>query len=110
VEHPIDELSRVDLALGVAKPEGPPEPRSFLATLPGLPRWAGRRLAQLESAPSAARTQGAYTVAAELERRAYYVPYGAFYAPELFSARMGCKLFQPIYFGVDLAALCLKSG
>jgi hypothetical protein len=45
-----------------------------------------------------------------LERRAYYIAFGAFYVPELFSARVGCKLFQPIYFGVDLAALCLKSG
>jgi hypothetical protein len=110
VERPIDALPRVDAALGVAKPEGPPEPRSFLARLPGLPRWAADRLARLESASPAMRARGAYAVAAELERRAYYVPYGAFYAPELFSARVGCKLFHPIYFGVDLAALCLKSG
>jgi hypothetical protein len=109
VEHPIDVLPRVDLALGVVKPDGPPEPRSFLATLPGLPRWAERRLARLESAPAIVRTRGAYAVAAELERRAYYIPFGAFYVPELFSGRVGCKVFHPVYFGVDLAAVCLKS-
>ena len=27
---------------------------------------------------------------------------------ELFSARMGCLKFQPLYFGVDIAALCLR--
>jgi hypothetical protein len=57
----------------------------------------------------AGRTRGAYAVAAELERRAYYAPFATFYVPELFSARVGCKVFQPVYFGVDLAALCLKS-
>jgi DNA-binding SARP family transcriptional activator/DNA-binding beta-propeller fold protein YncE len=109
VQRPLDVLPRVDLALGVAQPDGPPEPRSFLATLPGLPRWAERRLARLESEPVAGRTRGAYAVAAELERRAYYAPFATFYVPELFSARVGCKVFQPLYFGVDLAALCLKS-
>jgi hypothetical protein len=110
VERPIEELQRVDFAFGFAQPNGPREPRSFLSDLPGLPRWAARRLAALESASPAARTRGAFAVAAALERRAYYVPFGAPYVPELFSARVGCKLFQPIYFGVDLAALCLKSG
>jgi DNA-binding SARP family transcriptional activator/ABC-type transport system substrate-binding protein len=27
---------------------------------------------------------------------------------ELFSARMGCQKFQPLYYGVDIAALCLR--
>jgi DNA-binding SARP family transcriptional activator/ABC-type transport system substrate-binding protein len=27
-----------------------------------------------------------------------------------FSARMGCQTFQPLYFGVDLAALCMREG
>src|SRR5207237_5140791 len=95
VGSPLDVLPRVDLALGFVKPDGPPEPRSLLATLPGLPRWAERSLARLESAPAAVRTRGAYAVAAELERRAYNIPFGAFYVPELFSARDGCKLFHP---------------
>jgi hypothetical protein len=26
---------------------------------------------------------------------------------QLFSPRMGCQTFQPLYFGVDIAALCM---
>ena len=29
---------------------------------------------------------------------------------QFFSARMGCQTFQPLYFGVDLAALCMREG
>ena len=29
---------------------------------------------------------------------------------QLLSARMGCQTFQPLYFGVDLAALCMRDG
>ena len=29
---------------------------------------------------------------------------------QLFSARIGCQTFQPLYFGVDLAALCMREG
>ena len=25
-----------------------------------------------------------------------------------FSARIGCQTFQPLYFGVDIAALCMR--
>jgi DNA-binding SARP family transcriptional activator/ABC-type transport system substrate-binding protein len=28
---------------------------------------------------------------------------------QLFSARIGCQTFQPLYFGVDIAALCLRN-
>jgi Bacterial extracellular solute-binding proteins, family 5 Middle len=95
VERPLDVLPRVDLALGVAQPDGPPEPRSFLATLPGLPRWAERRLARLESEPVAGRTRGAYAVAAELERRAYYAPFATFYVPELFPPGSAARCSNP---------------
>ena len=29
---------------------------------------------------------------------------------QFFSARMGCQTFQPLYFGVDIAALCMREG
>jgi ABC-type transport system substrate-binding protein len=29
---------------------------------------------------------------------------------QLFSARMGCQQFQPLYFGVDIAALCMRAA
>jgi hypothetical protein len=28
--------------------------------------------------------------------------------PEFFSARVGCKAFQPLFFGVDLSRVCLR--
>ena len=34
-------------------------------------------------------------------------PFAVSVVPQLFSERIGCKVFQPAYFGVDLAALCL---
>ena len=36
--------------------------------------------------------------------------FGTSAVPQLFSARIGCKVFQPAYFGVDLAALCLRNA
>jgi hypothetical protein len=29
---------------------------------------------------------------------------------QFFSARMGCQTFQPLYFGVGIAALCMREG
>jgi hypothetical protein len=29
---------------------------------------------------------------------------------QLLSARMGCQTYQPLYFGVDIAALCMREG
>ena len=29
---------------------------------------------------------------------------------QFFSARIGCQTFQPLYFGVDIAALCMREG
>jgi hypothetical protein len=29
---------------------------------------------------------------------------------QFFTARMGCQTFQPLYFGVDLAALCIREN
>jgi peptide/nickel transport system substrate-binding protein len=45
---------------------------------------------------------------ADLARNAApFVAYGNASAHELFSARMGCQVYQPVY-GMDLAALCLR--
>ena len=38
------------------------------------------------------------------------VPYETPVLPEFFSARMGCKVFQPITQMVDIGALCIKGG
>lgn len=34
--------------------------------------------------------------------------YGYPMAPEFFSGRIGCKIFPPFGYGVDLAAMCLE--
>jgi hypothetical protein len=42
-----------------------------------------------------------------LKREAPVAAFGNPTIPEFFSARVGCKTFQPLFFGVDLAGLCL---
>ncbi len=47
----------------------------------------------------------------ELELERDLAPAAAFAtnaSRDFFSARMGCQLYQPVY-GIDLAALCLRS-
>jgi hypothetical protein len=110
VENPEAELARADFAMGARRNDGPADPATFLASLPALPDFARKRLASLESTPAIRRKPGIYALVSALERRAFYVPFGTPAIPELFSARLGCKVFQPAYFGVDLAALCLRAG
>jgi ABC-type transport system substrate-binding protein len=43
-----------------------------------------------------------------LRRSAPIAAIGTPTIPELFSTRVGCKTFQPLFFGVDLAGLCLR--
>jgi hypothetical protein len=91
------------------KPERRPvDPATFLTSLPALPDFARKRLASLESTPALRRKRGIDALVSALERRTFYVPFGTPVIPELFSARLGCKVFQPAYFGVDLAALCVR--
>jgi hypothetical protein len=48
----------------------------------------------------------------ELELERDLVPAAAFAtnaSRDFFSVRMGCQLYQPVY-GIDLAALCLRSS
>jgi len=44
-----------------------------------------------------------------LQRNAPAAAIGTPTIPEFFSARVGCKTFQPLFFGVDLADLCLRT-
>lgn len=43
----------------------------------------------------------------ELARRAVLVPLGYNTEQDFFSARMGCRIYQP-YYGMDLGALCIR--
>jgi hypothetical protein len=65
------------------------------------------RLARLERP---ARLVGAATLELELLRRdAPVAVIGTPTIPELFSTRVSCKTFQPLFFGVDLVSLCLHT-
>jgi hypothetical protein len=67
-----------------------------------------RRLARLGGAR---RMKAAERYELELLRRAPpAAAFGTPTIPQFFSARVGCKTFQPLFFGVDLAALCLRGG
>lgn len=64
-----------------------------------------RRAKRLDGAPRAA-TMGAADV--NLMRSVVPVaPLATGAVPELFSSRIGCQTAQPVYYGVDLAAMCL---
>ena len=45
-----------------------------------------------------------------LSREMPLVPYETSVLPEFFSARIGCKVFQPVVQQVDIGALCIKSS
>jgi hypothetical protein len=38
------------------------------------------------------------------------VAFGTPLVTDLLSARMGCEVYQPVYLGIDLAALCVHRG
>lgn len=42
--------------------------------------------------------------------RMSFVPYETWVVPEFFSARIRCKVFQPVVQQVDIGALCVKSS
>jgi hypothetical protein len=110
VENPEAELARADFAMGARRNDGPADP----ATFSRIPACPARFRAEASRKPRVdtrhPEKTGIYALVSALERRAFYVPFGTPAIPELFSARLGCKVFQPANFGVDLAALCLRAG
>jgi DNA-binding SARP family transcriptional activator/ABC-type transport system substrate-binding protein len=46
----------------------------------------------------------------EIARAAPAAVLGSETIAQLFSARLGCQTFQPLYFGADIAALCMREG
>jgi hypothetical protein len=45
-----------------------------------------------------------------LRQQAPLAAFGTPTIPEFFSARVGCKTFSPVVFGVEFGALCLHGG
>jgi ABC-type transport system substrate-binding protein len=75
--------------------------------LPPPDRAALRRIARLASPR---RDAEAAALARRLERESLFAVYEDQAIPELVSSRLACIVHQPEYAGVDLAALCLRSG
>jgi hypothetical protein len=68
---------------------------------------AAAAIDKLGTAKRAAATEGL-----ELRLLRHLAPAAAFgtpMMPQFFSARVGCETFQPLFFGVDLASLCLRT-
>jgi ABC-type transport system substrate-binding protein len=79
----------------------------YLSRLPFLPATARKRLDRIEALPYPRRNAAAGELAATLQRAAIYLGYADAATPELLSKRVGCVIDQPMYAGVDLAALCV---
>jgi ABC-type oligopeptide transport system substrate-binding subunit len=67
-----------------------------------------RKLERVASVSGDARYRAYAALSAELARNAApWVAYAAGTSRDLFSARIGCQVFQPVY-GMDLSALCTR--
>ena len=80
-----------------------------------LPALSDPRLEAVLRRAAPLQRPGRFAAYARIESRLlrHNPPFAAFanpVLPEFFSARMGCKVFQPVYGAVDIGALCVKSG
>jgi hypothetical protein len=56
------------------------------------------------------RDEQALALARRVERQSLFAVYDSGAIPELVSRRLGCIVHQPMFPGVDLAALCLRES
>jgi ABC-type transport system substrate-binding protein len=101
-------LATADIAGTDANAGDASEAVGYLLHLPYLPAAARAELHRIAAFPFSRREAAAAALAGKLEREAVYVGYADPATPELFSKRLGCVIDQPVYPGVDLAALCLR--
>jgi ABC-type transport system substrate-binding protein len=89
----------------------PPYPDPVAALRPTLGRRFASRLDRIARLSRPGRLTAAGRLESELlQRNPPAAAFGTPTIPELFSARIGCKTFQPLYFGVDLGGLCLAGS
>jgi len=69
-----------------------------------------RKLERIRRLGGREREYAAGALDLEIARAAPGAVLGSETYSQLLSARMGCQTFQPLYFGVDLAALCMRDG
>jgi hypothetical protein len=86
------------------------DPVQYLLHLPYLTPSDRRQLVGIHALALEQRVRAATAIAAQLEREARYIGYADRATAELVSKRVGCRIDQPEYPGIDLAALCLRDG
>ena len=96
---------RADLIWGGLN-ENTPDPAAYLKPL-FLPAADAKALKHALGLPSPAREQEAAALAQRIDRESLFAVYGSDAMPELVSRRLGCVVHNPVYAGVDLAALCV---
>jgi DNA-binding SARP family transcriptional activator/ABC-type transport system substrate-binding protein len=101
-------LARADLTRIEGNAETTRDPVAELLELPYLPGAARATLERIATIPSPRRELAAAAVAARLEQDADDIGFADRVTPELVSSRLGCLVEQPVYPGLDLAALCLR--
>ena len=74
------------------------------------PRRFERKLERIRRLGGREREAAAGTLDLEIARAAPGAVLVSETYTQFFSARMGCQTFQPLYFGVDIAALCMREG
>ncbi len=84
-----------------------PDPAAYLEPL-FLPAHDATALHRLARLSSPARERAAASLARTVERKSLFAVYVTDAMPELVSRRLGCIVHNPVYAGVDLAALCLR--
>jgi DNA-binding SARP family transcriptional activator/ABC-type transport system substrate-binding protein len=84
---------------------------SFCGVPPGWLRTGRfeRKLERIRRLGGREREAAAGTLDLEIARAAPGAVLNSETISQLFSARIGCQTFQPLYFGVDIAALCLRN-
>ena len=110
--QPVDwsaRLARSDIAEVGRDPSQAIDPVDYLALLPPyLPSADRKRLLRIATLATPRRETAAAAFAAKLERNGLYLGIADYARPELVSKRLGCLIDQPVYPGVDLAAVCVR--
>ena len=104
-----DKVARSDIIAGGTTSDNG-DPVEYLRRVPGLPPKDRSELDRIAKLYSPRREARAAALAAKIDREALYVVYAYSAIPTLVSRRLGCVVHQPEYAGIDLAALCLRSG
>jgi ABC-type oligopeptide transport system substrate-binding subunit len=99
-------VRRSDLIWGGLN-ENTADPADYLKDL-FLPPDDAKELRRVQTLFSPDRERAAVALARRLERESLFAVFASDAIPELMSKRLGCVVHQPLYSGVDLAALCLR--